>query len=59
MQKNTEKKSLSCLTSESTANTFAIAALPRAGNKRNINILGAEFSRFAELEAQKFSYVNM
>lgn len=32
---------------------------PRAGNKQKINILGAEFSRFAELEAQKFSYVNM
>lgn len=38
---------------------FTITVLPRVGNKQEINILGAEFSRFAELEAQKFSYVNM
>lgn len=38
---------------------FTITMFPRAGNKQEINILGAEFSRFAELEAQKFGYVNM
>lgn len=38
---------------------FAITMFPRVGNEQEINILRAEFSRFAELEAQKFSYVNM
>lgn len=38
---------------------FTTTMFPRVGNKQEINILRVEFSRFAELEAQKFSYVNM
>lgn len=41
---------------------FTIAVLPRVGNEQEINILGAELSRFAELEAQKIQlckYVNL
>lgn len=46
-------------TSESTVNMFTITMFPGAANNQDINIPGVEFSRIAEIECQKLSYVNM